>query len=301
MAGNKNRTRLFLRRWLIYPLQALGMYLLFGLVRLLPLDAASALGGWLGRTMGPRLAVSRHARRNLGRAFPGKSTGEIEVIVRGMWENLGRTLFEYPHLDRLRFYEDASPVEVVGTEHIDALKDDGRPGIFFSGHLANWEIPALTVAHRGLAIHLVYRAPNNPLVEKLFDHRRPGEGELLPKGSQGARRAMQLLKARGHLGMLVDQKMNDSIPVPFFGRDAMTAPALAQFAMRFDCPVVPVRIERLKGARFRVTHHAPMAMPESGDRQADVARLMADVNARLESWIRERPEQWLWLHRRWPD
>jgi KDO2-lipid IV(A) lauroyltransferase len=101
--------------------------------------------------------------------------------------------------------------------------------------------------------------------------------------------------------MLADQKMNDGIALPFFGRPAMTAPALAVLALRFDCDVLPARVERLAGARFRLTVYPPLPLPRSGDHHADVAMLMILVNQTLESWIRDRPEQWFWLHRRWPD
>ena len=300
MADRSSGARLW-RRLIMHPAQALTAHGIFHFARLLPLDAASALGGWLGRAVGPRLAITCRAQRNLERAFPSKSALEIETVIRGMWDNLGRTIFEFPNLDAIRFSGNDRRVEVVGGEHIDALRVDGKPGIFFSAHMANWEIAALSATHRGLPIHLIYRAPNNRWVERLFQHRWPGGGELIPKGAAGARRAIKLMGEGGHLGMLVDQKMNDGIPVPFFGRDAMTAPALAQFAIKFDCPVIPSRVERLGGARFRITHLPPLAPPQSGDRHTDIAAMMAEVNAILEGWIRERPEQWLWLHGRWPE
>jgi Kdo2-lipid IVA lauroyltransferase/acyltransferase len=103
------------------------------------------------------------------------------------------------------------------------------------------------------------------------------------------------------LCMLVDQKMNDGIPVPFFGRDAMTAPALAMLALRHDCAVVPIRMQRIHGAHFRLITEPPLPLPRSGDKEADRRALMVEVNATVERWVRERPEQWLWLHRRWPD
>ena len=299
MADRSPGARLW-RRLIVHPAQALIAHGVFHFARLLPLDVASALGGWLGRVVGPRLTITRRARRNLERAFPSMSAPEIETVIRDMWDNLGRTIFEFPNLHAIRFSGDDRRVEVVGGEHIDALRDDGKPGIFFSAHMANWETAALSVTHRGLPIHLIYRAPNNRWVERLFQHRWPGGGELIPKGAAGARRALKLMGEGGHLGMLVDQKMNDGIPVPFFGRDAMTAPALAQFALKFDCPVIPTRVERLGGARFRITHLPPLVPPRSGDRHADIAAMMAEVNAILEGWIRERPEQWLWLHGRWP-
>ena len=104
-----------------------------------------------------------------------------------------------------------------------------------------------------------------------------------------------------HLTLLVDQKLNDGIPVPFFGRTAMTAPALALLALHFDCAVLPARVERAVGAHFRLTIEPPLPLPRSGQRAADVAALMAAVNRTLETWIRERPEQWFWVHSRWPD
>jgi KDO2-lipid IV(A) lauroyltransferase len=110
-----------------------------------------------------------------------------------------------------------------------------------------------------------------------------------------------MLRRGAHLTMLADQKMNDGIPVPFFGRPAMTAPALAALALRFDCDLLPARVERLSGARFRLTVFPPLPLPRSGDHHADVATLMTRVNQTLERWVRDRPEQWFWLHRRWPD
>jgi Kdo2-lipid IVA lauroyltransferase/acyltransferase len=109
------------------------------------------------------------------------------------------------------------------------------------------------------------------------------------------------LRCGTHLTLLADQKMNDGIPVPFFGRPAMTAPALAVLALRFDCDVLPARVERLAGARFRLTVFPPLPLPRSGEPHADAAALMARVNATLEAWVRDRPEHWLWVHRRWSD
>jgi KDO2-lipid IV(A) lauroyltransferase len=101
--------------------------------------------------------------------------------------------------------------------------------------------------------------------------------------------------------LLVDQKLNDGIAVPFFGRPAMTAPALALLALHFDCTVLPARVERLHGAHFRLTIEPPLSLARTGNRTADAAALMTEVNRTLERWIRHRPDQWFWLHRRWPD
>jgi KDO2-lipid IV(A) lauroyltransferase len=137
--------------------------------------------------------------------------------------------------------------------------------------------------------------------DRMIARYRGDRGELIPKGAIAARRAIAALRRGTNLGLLADQKMNDGIPVQFFGRPAMTAPALAVLALRFDCDVLPLRVERLDGARFRVTVFPPLPLPHSGEPHADAAALMARVNEVLEAWIRDRPEQWLWLHQRWPD
>lgn len=281
-------------------LQAAFALPLWGLLRVLPVGVASALGAALLRTFGPLTKPHRIARDNLRRAFPDKGEGEIAAILRGMWDNLGRNLGELPHLATIADPRNGR-ITVEGQEHLEAVRDDGRPGLFFSGHLANWELMPFATKQAGLAMHVFYRAPNNPLVDNLFQKvHASGAGELLPKGREGARRSLELLRAKEHLGVLVDQKMNDGIPVPFFGRDAMTAPALAQLAVKFDAPVIPMRIVRTRGSRFRVVFEAPLPMVTTAAGKVDLAASMAAVNSRLEAWITEQPEQWLWVHRRWP-
>jgi KDO2-lipid IV(A) lauroyltransferase len=281
--------------------EAWGAALFFAVVGALPLDRASAVGGFAARHIGPRLGISKRARLNIMAALPELPEAGVAPVVAGMWDNLGRVAAEYPHLRKVRAFAPGGRVETIGTEHIDRAVAAGRRVILFSGHLANWEIAALAGAQYGIAVTQIYRAANNPLVDRMIARLRGGGGALIPKGSRAARGAIAALRAGGHLSLLVDQKMNDGIAVPFFGRPAMTAPALAQLALRFGCDVLPVRVERLAGARFRLTVHPPLPLPRSGDPQADVRALMAAVNATLEAWIRERPEQWFWVHRRWPD
>lgn len=281
--------------------QAAGAGLFFALFGALPLDTASAVGGALGRWIGPRLGISRRARRNLRAAFPALSDAGIEAIVRAMWNNLGRVAAEYRHLHRLRVFGPGSRVEVIGLDRLARALAEERRLILFSGHLGNWEIAALAAGQYGLAVAQIYRALNNPLIDRMIARLRGDRGEFIPKGAIASRRAVAALREGMHLSLLVDQKLNDGIPVPFFGRDAMTAPALARLALRYECDVVPVRVERLAGAHFRLTVYPPLEIPHTGNRTADIAALMTRVNATLEAWIRERPEQWLWLHNRWPD
>jgi KDO2-lipid IV(A) lauroyltransferase len=287
---------------LAHLLEGAGAVLLYAFFRLLPLDCASALGGFLARTIGPRLAISRRALRHLQRALPEIGEEDGRRVIKGMWDNLGRVIAEYPHLGKYRVYDGDRRIEVSGAEHIRAQAAPGRRAIFFSGHFGNWEVPTLALTQAGLDVVEMYRAANNPIVDRLINHARSVVGsELAAKGSTGARRMLAAMKSGRHIALLVDQKTNEGIPVPFFGREAMTAPSLAVFALRFDCAVVPVRVDRLVGARFRITAEPPLPLPRSGDSERDTRALMTTVNEVLERWIRERPDHWFWLHRRWPD
>ncbi len=282
-------------------LEALGFLLAVGFLRLFSPEGASNLGGFLGRTIGPRLGITRRARQNLRLAFPEKTSPEIETIVRGMWDNLGRVAAEYPHLGRIAA-ADSDRVELVNIDDVRALPNGPTAGILVSAHLANWEILPVVAARTGIDMMGVVREPNNPYVRPLLERLRGiAGGERTDKGSRGAREAVQVLRNNRVLAMLIDQKMNTGISLPFFGAEAMTLVAPAQLALRFRCPLVPIRVERLGPARFRVEAQPPLVLPETTDRDAAVAQIMTELNRILENWIRERPEQWLWLHRRWPD
>jgi len=285
-----------------YAAEAAGVWLCYGFFRVLPLDWASDFGGFLARSIGPALGISKRARVNLRRAMPELNDSEIERVVRGMWDNLGRVAAETPHLGSFKMYQPGGRFAVAGVhEALDGRKPETR-FIFFSAHFGNWELAPVAATQAGLAVLGIYRAANNPFIDRIIARvRGAAGGELAPKGSASARRAIAALAEGKHVCMLVDQKMNDGIAVPFFGRDAMTTPALARLALRYDCVVLPCRVERVKGATFRLIVEDSIPLPRTGDVQADIKTLMTAVNATVERWVRSRPEQWFWLHRRWPD
>jgi KDO2-lipid IV(A) lauroyltransferase len=291
------------RRFVIHPLEAAAAVAIYGVFAVLSVDAASNIGGLLGRAIGPLLPVNRRALRNLERAMPELTGAEIAEIVRAMWDNLGRVMAEYPHLERItRDAGNGGRVAITGTEHIAAIRDNDTACILVSGHFSNFELFGLTAREYGIPFAYIYRAANNPIIDRLVRRiRRLSDDDIVPKGAEGARKAIEVLRGGRRLAILVDQKMNDGIAVPFFGRPAMTAPAAAQLGLRFGCPMIPARMERTAGCRFRLSFYPALETPDSGDRHADVQAMMARLNAMLETWIRDRPAEWLWVHNRWPD
>lgn len=283
-----------------HPLEALGAACCYLAFRGLPMQQASIFGGWLARKFGPISSAQRTAEKNLGWVFPEKSQKEIKTIIEKVWDNFGRVIGEYPNLVGLNVYEDPR-FEVIGQEYIDQLRDDDQPGIIFAAHLASWEVAIMAAHQRGLKVTQLYRATNNPYVDKgvRMVQRKIGQ-EVLTKGQGDARKVLASLRRGDHLFILTDQKMNRGVSVPFFGKPAMTAPAAARMALRFQCPLVPARVERLGGVRFRITYYPPMQLPSTKDSPEAVRSLLCNMNEMLEGWIKERPEQWLWLHNRWP-
>ncbi|HEX6980251.1 MAG TPA: lauroyl acyltransferase [Alphaproteobacteria bacterium] len=264
----------------------------------LPIDTTSALGGRIARATGPRLGISHRARRHLQLVSPHMPAHQIGTIVRGMWENLGRVAAEYPHLKNI-----AARVELVGAEHIRRALARGKPIIYFAAHLGNWEVAPPVAARHGTPLNLLYRPLNNPWIDLLVRRCRHEEGALsfVPKGMAGLRLVMRRFAAGQHLGIIIAQKTRTGIPVPFFGREAMTTRAIAHLALKFDCAILPAQIDRVCGAHFRLTVHPAVDLSPTGDRKTDERAIIGRLNSLIESWIHHRPEQWLWLHRRWTD
>jgi len=277
----------------------------FALSRAFGPARASATGGWLLSKLGPLTPQQRIARANLAMAFPDRSEAERAAILNEAWDNLGRTAGEYAHLATLFDYDADNPdpngrVEVAGIEHFAALRDDGRPGIIFSAHLANWELPAICAARYGLKATAVFRPPNDPAVAAVIHEVRSGTMGGLAASLRGAVFEMHgVLEQGGHLGMLIDQHFTRGVVVDFMGQKALANPVLAKFARSFDCPVHGVRVIRLPGHRFRLELTPPLDLPrdENGDISVEGAiQMMTGV---VEGWVREHPGQWLWMHRRW--
>lgn len=272
-----------------YGLEALLVRLMLLLFKAIGPDPASALGGWLGRTIGPRLAASRKALRNLDNSLPEQDNHS--AVIKGMWDNLGRVIAEYPHLRRIG----RDRVTIINQDILESIKSHGGAVVLFTAHLGNWEIaPAVGLAH-DYPFDVIYRAPNNPIIDRLLCHYRGLNGAVksYPKSRSGMRDVVRTIKNNHPIGILIDQKYNEGIAADFFGRPAMTSTAFIDLAKNYDALLCPVRIERLNGANFQMTFYEPL------DVSGPVEKTLQKAHILLEGWIKQRPDQWLWLHRRW--
>lgn len=290
------------RQKLAWRVEAGVLLTLFGFLGLLPIEAASALAGWVVRLVGPLTPVHKVALKNISLVFPDMDERTKRKLALACWDNVGRIAGEFPHLNELRPYDADGRVEVVGKQHLDAITKSGKPAVLISGHFANWEVMAAAICLGGLPARVSYRAANNPWIDDAITKVRLAYGipDLSAKGGAGAKEMLEALREGQSVTFLNDQKFNQGLELPFFGHPAMTAPGPSKMAVRFGIPVLPVSIVRLPKAHFRVEFHEPIQPPDLDDKQEAAKQLVEAINGFLEARIRTHPESWFWVHRRWP-
>ncbi|MEL6968254.1 MAG: lipid A biosynthesis lauroyl acyltransferase [Pseudomonadota bacterium] len=279
------------------------MGILFVARRLPPERSTQGLGR-LCYTLAPLLPRTRLAKENLRLAFPEKSEKEIAILARGVWENVGKAIAEYVFLDELFDYDVNNPnagrVEVVGVDQFKAILENDKPAIIFTGHTGNWEILPVAASSYGLEVTALFRPPNNRfLADHLLKARTTDKGHLVPSRAGAAWALAGVLAGGKSVGLLADQALAGGVPIEFFGRKAFGNPLAARMARQFDCNIHPARCVRLSGGRYRLELLPPINIPKTADGKVDVAATTQSINAVIEGWVRENPEQWLWLHDRW--
>jgi KDO2-lipid IV(A) lauroyltransferase len=270
-------------------------------------DKTASFFGRASRFIGRRLREDRIGRENLKAAFPEKSPEEIEKILNGVWDNLGRIGAEFAHLDHIWDYDPDHPEKTSRVEFtqrtkelFDQIRDDGKPALIFACHLGNWELPALAAVAHGLDAAILFRRPNSDAADRAIEKIRQVEmGTLIPAGRDAPLRLAQALQDGQHVAMLVDQYLTNGVEVTFFGRKTRANPMLARLRRQVDCPIHGTRIIRLPNNRFRAELSEEVKPVFDAAGQIDVQGTMQAITDVVEDWVREYPDQWLWLHRRW--
>jgi KDO2-lipid IV(A) lauroyltransferase len=270
-------------------------------------DKTADFFGRAAHFIGRRLREDRIGRENLKAAFPDKSPEEIEKILAGVWDNLGRLGAEFAHLDHIWDYDVDHPEKPSRIEFgartkqlFDSLRDDGKPAIFFASHFGNWELPALGAVAHGLDCAILFRRPNSEAADRAIEKTRAVKmGTLVAAGRDAPLRLGQALQNGQHVAMLVDQWFTNGVDVTFFGRKTKANPTLARLVRLVECPIHGVRIIRLPNHRFRAEVTEEVKPVRDADGNIDIQGTMQAVTSVIEGWVREYPEQWLWLHRRW--
>ena len=208
---------------------------------------------------------------------------------------------EFAIMDRI--VKDKDRIEIEGFEKLEAITASGKPVIFISGHLSNFEIMNAAILAAKVPYMITYRAANNPYVDDRMRATRAAYGvtAFAPKGSDGAKELLIALQNGESVGLMNDQKFNRGVPTPFFGHIAETAPGPTRLAQRFGTVLQPLTIRRLHKARFHVTVHDPIAVDDTGHKAQDIETTVCKISAFIEQAVRDNPEEWFWVHKRWPN
>jgi KDO2-lipid IV(A) lauroyltransferase len=279
---------------------------LLRLIRRTDPDRWADIAAWLARRVGPRLRGHRTARSQLKAAFPDKSDGEIEQILGGMWDNLARSIVEYATLDLMWDHDLVHPsrgrieVDQASIDRWAGLLADQRPSLGFAAHLANWELAALAMSVHGRQAAIPMRTPKiRALADELIRIRTKSGCTPIPSGPDAISEIRAALKHGALVGMLVDQYQADGIEVTFFGRRCRMNPIFVRLARAFNARIYGARAVRLPERRFRYEIVGPIEPARDPNGRIDVTATMQAIASVIEAWVREHPEQWMWLHRMW--
>ena len=280
---------------------------LLGAIKYTDRKRMANFAGALMRKIGPLFKEHRIGRGQLRFAFPEKSDAEIENILGGVWDNLGRIAIEFAHLDEFcveGFGKQTPDVITYPPEsraRHDRIMNSGRAAIGFAAHLANWELPGVGAKLIGVKSAVLYRRPNIGAVDDIIVKlRKPLMGELIATGLDAPVKLARLLQSGVHVGMLADQHYSKGVEVTFFGRPCLANPLIAMLARQTELPIYGMRVVRKPdGNSFWGEISDPVEPVRGTDGRIDIKGTMQAVTAVIEGWIREYPEQWLWLHRRW--
>lgn len=235
------------------------------------------------------------ALEHLARAFPDRAAGELRALARDVFRHQGMNLAENLRLMTATCTEVERWVDAEGWEGVEALRAAGRPVVIVTGHCGNWELLAALINCRGLGMAVVARALDEPELQAMLAGLRRRFGtETIERGEPGAARALLKAVRSGALGMLIDQDTRvDGVWVPFFGHPAYTPVGAAKLALRSGAAAVPSFIERRPDGRHLARFLPPLELPD------DAREATAAMTRAIEEQVRRRPEQWVWMHRRW--
>jgi KDO2-lipid IV(A) lauroyltransferase len=283
-----------------YLFEAVIFWVFMDFVKILKVDFAANFCAKIAKFIGPKIKVHKLAKNNIKNAISELKDDEIEKILENMWDNLGRIIGEFCFISRLEIEKLEEFVEISkeSKENILSLKESGKGGIIFSGHIGNWELGPKVLEKFGLNVSTVYRPLNNPFVEEMTAKMR--KTDMIGKNSAGNRKIIDVIKNGGFVIILADQKVTEGAPIKFFHQEAVTTTSIARIALKYQIPIIPARIIRIGNQfKFKAQIEKPLVIENKNNLDEDIKNITLQINKKLEIWIKEYPSQWFWVHNRW--
>lgn len=271
------------------------------LITAMPLQRAAEFTGFLFEKLSFCFQFKARIRRNLSIAFPEKDPCEIEQLTQNVCTHLGWAAVDLVLAKRI-WRERKQRVEFVVDKGVDLAAYRDRPAVLITGHIGAWQIASFLTAQYNLRMTTVYAPEENPYLQEYFLRLR----SFLPchfiSRDNCMRRLTKELRQGHFVGLTSDTRLDNGVPVPFFGKSMLANTTAARLALRHNCALFPVHAERLPGMRFRVTLCRAIRPDDADAPVAEQARQMTEkVFDHFEAWIRENPAQWMCYSRRWPQ
>ena len=275
---------------------------LFFIFKIVGLRNASHIGSIIGKFFGPLFRSKKIIKQNIKIGLGNIDESKEKEIINGMWSNIGRTLAEYVFLKDFKFNKtDLNHMKINGTKYLDEIKKSNEPAIFYSGHFANFELMAMELDKFGIKTAAIYRPLNNFFLNPLMEYLRmkyicPTQ---IPKGRIGVREIIGRIKDGYSVALMMDQRVSEGQKVPFFNKPAFTTTIPAQLALKYNCKLVPIFLERKGSVEFEMTVYEPYKIEKSGNEEEDTKNIIHKINQIIEKMIIRNPTQWIWSHNRW--
>ena len=287
-------------RFIIYPLQFIIFLKIYFFFKLLSNKTASNLGGKIFKILGPLSKTNLILINNLKNIYT-KDEKKISHIVNKSWENLGRTLAEFSHLEEIT-KKNNKYITVKGANHLNSIAKKKEKVIFIAIHQSNWEVLAPTLGSYGIKLNSVYRHVNNNLIDKFILNIRkkvykPSNSILSPKGKKSAQDMMSSIKKCFSIALLIDQKDSSGLSVLLLGKLAKTQTGFLKLSNKFNLKIYPIENKRISDIKFEMTVHNPVILTKN--KEFDEKTAMHQIHKIIEKWIQNQPENWLWQHKRW--
>ena len=275
---------------------------LFCIFKILGLKNASNLGSILGKVIGPFFRSKNIIKQNIKIGLGSLEKNKEKEIINGMWSNIGRTFAEYVFLKNFKLKKTGfDHMKITGIEYLDQIKKSNKPVVFFSGHFANFELMAMELSKFGIKLAAIYRPLNNFFLNPLMEYLRikyicPVQ---IPKGISGSRDIVKKIKDGYSIALMVDQRVSEGPRISFFDKEAHTTTIPVQIALKYNCKLVPIYIERKNAANFEMVNHKPYEITKTGVYEEDLKKNSLEINQSIEKMIVKNPYQWIWTHNRW--
>ena len=269
----------------------------FLIFKILGPNLSSNISGKIFELIGPFFRSKEIIHTNLKRGIPNINSEKLDNITRSMWNNYGRLFAEYMFIKDFRYGNLSKKIQIQGQDILDEIKKSKKQVIFVSGHFSNFELMAMYLEKTGIELSAIYRPLNNIFLNGIMEGIRKKFicKYQIKKGIGGLKKLISLKKNNFSTAMMIDQRVSEGILSNFFNKEALTTTIPAQLVKKFNIPVVPVYIERIKDLNFKIVVHDPILFSN----EDSIKNITLKLNQILERMILKKPEQWIWSHNRW--